>query len=428
MLADLPPTPIAGSPQYITAAELQTTPKKPKSPNKVIRGSPQSPRRSPVKNISVGKASGRKAHRVSRRPSSSPAKGVVVSYETEYMLPIPPPSFPSMKSLIPPSSSLLPNSFVLPPPSPRASIPTSSLPPLQPLSPPELQPMKTTTPPSAPAPAESLSPPDMNLVPSTPPAARRPFPVAKPFAQRMIHAYSPAKPSPLSRILMLSDSPLSPNGSPNESTSPSSGPLEVVTEESYEYDAGYGFGYGNELFPSKPAEEPQYQQPQEPEMSLAAELGISESPPDTPLQEKKPLPNVVPEAAPPPRVFYRESSARKKPFTAAEKGKAKASEPVSRPRTSALGEKENSNTKARIKGTSSNKPDKVSGASAAPKPPIVTAKTSIKAVVKASTQSTSGTSRQRLTTKPPIPPAASTGPRRVLVNSADAPPIGKRKG
>ena len=46
--------------------------------------------------------------------------------------------------------------------------------------------------------------------PYTPPPFRRPFPMAKPLAPHMTHAYSPVKPSPLSRILMLADSPESP--------------------------------------------------------------------------------------------------------------------------------------------------------------------------------------------------------------------------
>ncbi|KAF4611199.1 hypothetical protein D9613_007132 [Agrocybe pediades] len=470
MLAELPPTPAAGSPQDDAPVGIRTTPKKSKSLHKAIHlppKSPKSPKRSPAKNITVGKAgSGRKAHRVSRRLSSSPAKAAVLSYETEYMPPITAPSFPPMKSLsslIPPSSSLLPNTFVLPPPSPRASLPTNpAIPPPQPISESDLPPLRdSTTPPSTTPPStspEPSPPPVMNAnpVPSTPSVPpRRAFPVAKPFAQRMIHAYSPAKPSPLSRILMLNDSPLSPDGMLNASTSPSSGPLGMVSEESLEYDDRYGYGYShgkNELFPSNsPPEEPQHHQPQEPQMSLAQELGISESPPDTPLQEKKPLPNAQPQ---PPRVFFRESSA-KKPYSAAEKGKGKAVEPVARSRTStaaaaaagkaaAAGEKENNDSKGKAKtkttssSSSSNKHGKVSpgtaGASTASgtsgatakAPPGGTGKTSIKAVVKASTQSST---RQRMTTKPPVPPAnsgGSKGPRRVLVDSADAPPmIGK---
>lgn len=57
------------------------------------------------------------------------------------------------------------------------------------------------------APAEPVPEQSSLCVPSTPVPRRPSFPVAKPFAQHMIHAYSPVKPSPLSRILSMADSP-----------------------------------------------------------------------------------------------------------------------------------------------------------------------------------------------------------------------------
>jgi len=424
MLADLPPTPApAVSPKKPPPAFALSPKKSPhKSPHK-------SPRRSPAKSITVGKVgSGRKAHRISRNSLASPVK-TVISYETEYIPPIPPPSFSSMKSLVPPSS-LLPNSFVLPPPSPRASLPTKpALPPSAPDSPPSnssTTPPLEITPPSATSGSSSL---DHN--PSTPPAIRRPFPVAKPFAQRMIHAYSPAKPSPLSRILMLGNSPLTPSlnmANPDNSLLCTPGGLETVTEEPGESGLGE-YGYGSHFSGGQ----------QEPQMSLAAELGV-ESPPETPLQEKGVVPNVV---APEPvlvapvnlfnrgRVFHHpDSVAGKKTNTisATEKGKVKAVGVVPAPRaprTSAVSEKENSNSKEKKKplglatgntGTSrkvssttkATSSSKMAGKSAtAPAPSVV------------------GSAKARGPIKPSAPPVPGGGPRRVLINSADAPPIGK---
>ncbi|CAA7265145.1 unnamed protein product [Cyclocybe aegerita] len=403
MLSDLPPTPMPISPRKPSTNAFRISPKK--SPRKSPH---QSPRKSPAKRVNVGKAgSGRRAHRVSRRSSAGSPLKVVLSYETELIPPpLPAPAFPLMKSLGLGPSSLLPTSFVLPPPSPRASLPTKPALPLpMPGSPPKTTSTDTpeTSPPSIPA--------QPTITPSTPPAARRSFPVAKPFAARMIHAYSPAKPSPLSRILMLADSPVTPpNGFlSNTSLSPSSGPLEAVAEEPE--DGGLG------PIP------PQLQR----QMSLAEELGVPESPPDTPLQEKKVEANV---AAPLPRgrVFFPEAQV-KKPLTTVEKGKAKA-EPTARARTSAVGEKENNQSLKPAKAPSG-RSGKVS-----PVPPLSNAtgaakkvspaganKPAPKSVLKAPpASSTAGGSRAKV---PPKPSMNGGGPRRVLINSADAPPIGK---
>ncbi|EIW75097.1 hypothetical protein CONPUDRAFT_147281 [Coniophora puteana RWD-64-598 SS2] len=137
--------------------------------------------------------------------------------------------------------SILPTSFVLPPPSPRTSlppansIPFSLLPPETPLAgygdeddegttPSTVGPVPAPgatdsdgdgyTPPSAPQ-VQVTAAPEPDPAPSAlaPPAQTpaRPFPRARTLAPHMTHAYSPAKPSPLSRILMLArDSPESP--------------------------------------------------------------------------------------------------------------------------------------------------------------------------------------------------------------------------
>jgi len=226
---------------------------------------------------------------------------------------------------------------------------------------------------------------------------------------------------------MLGDSPLTPSLNmvdPDNSFSPTPGGLETVTEELAEDDLG-DCKYGK----------------QEPQMSLAAELGV-ESPPDTPLQEKRVEPNVI---APAPvvvapvnlfnhqRVFHHPDSVTSKKtntFSAAEKGKAKAVAVVSAtraPRTSGLGEKENNNSKEK------KKPSSLTGNAAGParkvlptgaSKPTSSNKTAGKSAAAPTPSAASAKARG------PIKPPASSlpgggGPRRVLINSADAPPIGK---
>ncbi|KAI0794583.1 Afadin and alpha-actinin-binding-domain-containing protein [Fomes fomentarius] len=287
MLAELPPTPApAAGPSYqptsIPAAML------PKA----------SPRRSPRK--LKGKGGNARKTRVSRRSSVlsagaiSPRKDKVLpAYETEVIPTIPPspsrqlPQFKtSLEVLCPPSPVHLTNSFVLPPPSPAASLPSrvgnaTTLPPIPPLPKLEIPPpfedtseddiMDTTpgpVPPSSSASSSTsldapvLSGPGM---PSTP--VVRPFPMAKPFAQRMIHAYSPVKPSPLSRILMMADSPESPG-------SPKLDALAEVDENAMDTTPVHS---------------------QEPIRSLAEELGVSED--DSPLREKDLAPKARPQSA-----------------------------------------------------------------------------------------------------------------------------------
>ena len=59
-------------------------------------------------------------------------------------------------------------------------------------------------------------------------ATPRPFPVAKPFAQRMIHAYSPARPSPLSHVLLMAESTSDSRSGLSQSNSKSDEVNEVI--------------------------------------------------------------------------------------------------------------------------------------------------------------------------------------------------------
>jgi hypothetical protein len=187
----------------------------------------KSPRKSPRKQKVVGKSGNSRKTRVSRRSSIfsiPPPTNVEPAYETE-VIPIVVPASKQQTNNKPSAltKSILPTSFVLPPPSPR-----TSLPPPNPL----LGPLENHIPESDQNPAEdsssSYSPlqpslpnpipmiiepapaPMVPAAPRTPPPFRRPFPMAKPMASHMTHAYSPVKPSPLSRILLLADSPESP--------------------------------------------------------------------------------------------------------------------------------------------------------------------------------------------------------------------------
>ncbi|KAG6841245.1 hypothetical protein C0991_000529 [Blastosporella zonata] len=377
ILDDLPPTPIpATSAPPPRVVGVRQSPKK-------------SPRKSPAK-IRVGKAGSsttRKTTRVSRRSSLVSPSKILPAYETEVLPPLPALIF-NPKPL---PGSLLPTSFVLPPPSPHASLPTqpailASEPSL------DLYQESSTTPHS-----QTQSPPEApseTAAPSTPPAAQRLFPVAKPFAQRMIHAYSPAKPSPLSRILMLGNSPNSPEMVGLGPSDVSSLLDPVVDEE--ERVSGF------EELQTAPSVQ----------MSLAAELGIPESPSESPLHDKKLESNVVKR---PSATITAKGRPDPKRFTAQEKGKAKAVRgahvTVGRIQTSAGVEKENNGVKAH---------DKVFKAPPRISPPGLTEKKVVKPPPKSTGVSTS---RSRLTAK--LPPPTRGGPRRVLIDSDEAPPAGK---
>ena len=354
----------------------------------------KSPRKSPVK-ICVGKAGSstkRKTTRITRRSLASPSK-TVPAYETEVPPPILVPTF-SSKPLL--SVSLLPTSFVLPPPTPRTSLPTE---PALPGPPPALPALNFSGEQSSPE--DAPSPYDLNTVaPSTPSLERPQFPVAKPLAQRMIHAYSPAKPSPLSRILMLAKSPNSPELT-GLGVSDVSGPLEPVIE-----DGGHVLRFDEQA--PRPL-------PQSETLSLAAELGIPESPLESPQREKK----LAPKANHPSRRNVAKTTSRGKVFeshlnkgAAREKGKAKVlTNGITGVMTSAEIDKERSR-KSTLKPASV--PVRVSSVRT-----TGGAENTIGPQGKANHDVT--TSRARISTK--LPPPGKDGPRRVPIDSAEAPPM-----
>lgn len=246
MLADLPPTPGPSEPTLSAARVV--------SPKKSQKRSPKPVKAKSSRKVSLGSPSKKKA--LAEAP-----------YETEV---IPPSISAPVPFALPPPKvapmSLLPTTFSLPPPSPHALFPSQPSLLLSQAAPLDLQ--KETLPMDDPQPEQKVSIVPPPAQPTTPEPARCPFPMAKPLASRMVHAYSPVRPSPLSRILMLGNSPNSPEF---QST------LEPLHESS------------EEMFPEIP-------QPQ-PQMSLAQELGIPESPPEpvrpeSPLREKKVQPNV----------------------------------------------------------------------------------------------------------------------------------------
>ncbi|KAJ7809050.1 Afadin and alpha-actinin-binding-domain-containing protein [Mycena olivaceomarginata] len=354
MLAELPPTPNPPSPLKASTSK---------------KAGHNSPRKPSAKVVAVGKAgANRKTTRVSRRSSLVSPPRFQPAFETEVLPPLQAPLFASA------ASSLLPTSFVLPPPSPSSAFPApalilSSSSPLPLLELPQ-PPASSLSPSPAPAPG-----------PSTPSNFRLPFPMAKPFMPRMIHAYSPAKPSPLSRILMLSNSPATPTD--GDFSSADTGETSTALEALLEADEG-----GPAL------------------MTLAEELGVSESPPESPeaqAQTSVPVPG---------RVFSREPSNPR--FTAQEKGKGRVAEMPGARGAKAAGEKENGD--GRLKRKLVGLPKVSSPLSGAGDRGGVTKK----ARVEASIVGKSG-SRTRVMAKLPAPSATKTGPRRVLVDSTEAP-------
>ncbi|KAH9832560.1 uncharacterized protein C8Q71DRAFT_258970 [Rhodofomes roseus] len=407
MLAELPPTPAPTSTITVATAPIPTEESRPQSPP------PRSPRRSPAKRKAAGVAAGRagsgKKIRVSRRSSGlglSPKK-VVPPFETE-VIPssLQMPDFKSSIVLPPSQPPIAAPVFVLPPPSPAASLkrpgPTAFKPPpgdAHDAQPPLLPPpafvltstsdsalnvpapeVPTSIPMSKSAPALTQdAPPEAG--PSTP-GVRRPFPMAKPLAAtRMMHAYSPAKPSPLSRILMLANSPDSP-----DIERPHLGSLEEAMEEDPD----------DSPTPAAPVAPPVLA----PTKSLAEELGISEEDDSPPLREKRAQPNLakrsagaVPAAAAP-------------RFTAKEKGKAKAEPTVStRTRPAVALEKENVKRAKLSNGSGS-------GGSAS----------SISKSTAPTKVATKLFAKPKVTGK--LPPGKG-GARRVPIGSAEAAPVGR---
>ncbi|KAJ3931114.1 MAG: Afadin and alpha-actinin-binding-domain-containing protein [Lentinula lateritia] len=443
--------------EKMSASNQRSSPRKPHSPSKRFQ-------------INIGKAT-RRTTRVGstrRRSSSSsfslsPSQGskdAEPAFETEVIPRLPPPlsfgaSTPPLMSTSSSTESLLPTAFVLPPPSPCASLPppkpalllsgASTLPLLMPtfqtsqeqelcennrfLSQPSLQ---SHVPPSA-TPADPV-----DSVPQTPlSGAHRafPYPVAKPLATHMIHAYSPVRPSPLSRILMLGNSPGSPSNIALDPDSSSRG-LETLMETDEVENDFLGDGLlKTELFPPTP--QSRASSDDEGGLTLAQQLGVSESPPESPVytrpdflpREKKVQSNVV-----------RRSHSSKSITNKARIPSSKPTFGVSKPRTSSTVEKGfGMKVKAKSMGTqpvtknTTRMSDRLTSVG-------------IGGHEKENSSHASGSAGSNLNNDKGIAERSSTksvvldansrkldfgrgvsGPRRVPIDSAEAPPIGRRR-
>ncbi|OCB87664.1 hypothetical protein A7U60_g5190 [Sanghuangporus baumii] len=188
--------------------ELPTSPsrslrpgKKNASPRKGIASHrPTAIPRSPARpSFAVGKVSKKLRNGTPKKPSgpllgaSTRQSRVIPPMETEVV-----PTVPSLPATASAQSLIVPDSFVLPPPSPLASIPPSQS---------KLLSKKPLPAPSFDVPDDFTDEQPNDTRDTHNPVSKRPFPVAKPLAEHMIHAYSPARPSPLSRIMMLANSP-----------------------------------------------------------------------------------------------------------------------------------------------------------------------------------------------------------------------------
>ncbi|PCH36393.1 hypothetical protein WOLCODRAFT_140389 [Wolfiporia cocos MD-104 SS10] len=378
VLADMPPTPNPTTtppvPSAISAAEPPFEFEEPPFEEPEIPQPPQrrSPRKSKVSAIPVGKVA--KKARKSRRSSAffgpTSPKRVIPPFETEV---IPPSPLPRIAAPV----------FVLPPPSPAAEIRQTDrlfdtlVPPSdrrQDILAPSTRASSSKDIHSAPGDASEQAPAP---VPNTP--SHKPFPMAKPLASvRMIHAYSPAQPSPLSRILMLANSPESP---------PQAG-ASAGNEQ-------YG-GLDASPTPIRTAHAPAAP----PLRSLAAELGVS-SDDDSPRPAKKPAPAVAKVKT------LKPSTAR---LTGKEKGKARA-EPPRAPRARAVAappEKDNvRRAKLMAAGSSAQAP-----AAAAPERKPVSVRTQPKPLA-----------RPKVASSLKAPPPGKGGARRVPIDSAEAAPV-----
>ncbi|KAI0664322.1 Afadin and alpha-actinin-binding-domain-containing protein [Cubamyces menziesii] len=425
MLAELPPTPAPGASMptpIVRPAPAPTAPLRisPRRSSKKLKGKMASPRKTRVSRRSSGFAA------IALGPASPKGKQKVVPpFETE-VIPVtaeagrsvtasPSRQMPEFKtsmtaSPVPPPP-FLPGSFVLPPPSPAASLPSrdsgsTPLPPIPPLpkleipplaeKPPSDESMDTSSdiPTSSTSSTESRASSSLYETQPPTPAPKtpgvRPFPMAKPFAARMVHAYSPVKPSPLSRILMLANSPDSPEGS--QLTPLPESPSEDVAMQN--------------AAPSNP----------EPIRSLAEELGVSEDD-DSPLREKPPKatePQGTKRKAGPSEPERRVPSSR---AATKDKGKGRAEPqpgPGSRVRTGGSLEKENvkraklSNGASSTKTTSSTQDTRRTRSAVAAKP------TSSSTVPGAKARPTAAGSGSKAAPKP------KGGPRRVPAGSAEA--------
>lgn len=290
MIDDLPPSPKAAgtsaSPQNIKP----TLKKKLASPSRRKSKSPLKPQPAKQRRRSSIAVAGKKG-RKSVRFGSPPKRTVPMrTLDTELIPPSPPP--PSRETIARMTSvegvlasctqpkELVTTEFVLPPRSPQSLLP----PPPKPTSraPPPFQlPVPSTTPDCSlsnylPQPSASDS---QQFPPKSP---GREFPVAKPMAPRMIHAYSPVKPSPLSRVLMV-DSMSPPREPPATSSGNFDDPFDsMAVDNPFEKRAPLATLMEEDW--AKPLED--LGKEMERELTLE-ELGISmEVDPDPPLKDK----------------------------------------------------------------------------------------------------------------------------------------------
>ena len=215
MIDDLPPSPKAKAAGTSTpSADVKSVLKKKlASPSRRKSKSPMKPQPAKQKrrsSIAVAGKKGRKSVKF-----SSPPKKVVPTQtlDTELIPPSPPPPskdiiarMTSVEDLLASCSQpkeLVTTEFVLPPRSPQSSLPPPPKPSSRAPPPPfKLSAVQSTTPDSSPI--DHVPQPYTNDTRSLPPKSPgRGFPIAKPLAQRMLHAYSPVKPSPLSRVLTV---------------------------------------------------------------------------------------------------------------------------------------------------------------------------------------------------------------------------------
>ena len=375
MIDDLPPSPkVAGKVAGTSASSVDVKSvlkKKLASPSRRKSKSPMKPQPAKQRRRSSIAVAGKKG-RKSVKFGSPPKKAVPVqTLDTELIPHSPPPPsretiarMTSVEDLLASCSQpkeLVTTEFVLPPRSPQSSLP----PPPKPTSR-ALPPFKLSVPSTSPnfslsdhVPQPSTS--DARQLPPESPG--RPFPVAKPLAQRMLHAYSPVKPSPLSRVLTVPshEPPFVSSGNPDDpfdstavdTSAEKRAPLATLMEEDW----------------AKPLEDLGKGKEVEKEMTLEEELGISmEIDPDPPLKVKntptsprKPKPSTTKKTTTTSATLRTRAKVEvKKPATtttAREKGKAKDTEnkphekgpvkPTTRTRTAAAAglDKENTVTK-----------------------------------------------------------------------------------
>ena len=323
MLSELPPTPKPAPPPKVPVKVINPTlspepapapgpmrvrkPSTSASPAHRKTGAKASPYQSPRR--AVGKANRTKPKPSSRSTSTSastsastagpssmsgkvtlgePKSRRVVSYETEVVSSVPEEEFQvdTNSGRQGSRSSLLPTSFTLPPPSPYASLPTGpALPLAQPLPHPHLASKSQSQPQSQPA------PPIMSAPAAVVTNNKRTFqfPVAKPLVPNMIHAYSPARPSPLRAMAVLTASASSVGSSQlgvGGDGSPT-GHVQGATGGSGGFFSSLGFdcdipSLSDHIPPMTPIPSKMRRDatPEE-EMSLAAQLGIPDSPPQS---------------------------------------------------------------------------------------------------------------------------------------------------